>query len=116
MPDQTPSECGDAVAAFAARRQSADFVGALRRLLLALAFAMPLHAQSADPPPQMATVVVPVPVMLLYWTVTVAKGGPVEFIPDIYQRDAAVLRALKKTIKLRKEKRRADEVGQAGDD
>ena len=58
----------------------------------------------------------PVPVMLLYWTVTVAKGGPVEFIPDIYQRDAAVLRALKKTIKLRKEKRRADEVGQAGDD
>jgi L,D-transpeptidase YcbB len=58
----------------------------------------------------------PVPVMLLYWTVTVAKGGPVEFIPDIYGRDAAVLRALKKPIKLRKEKRRSDEVVQARED
>jgi L,D-transpeptidase YcbB len=54
----------------------------------------------------------PVPVMLLYWTVTVSKGGPVEFIPDVYQRDTSVLRALKKTAKVRREKRRADEVDQ----
>lgn len=58
----------------------------------------------------------PVPVMLLYWTVTVGKGGPVEFIPDIYGRDAAVLGALKQKTKVRKEKRRADEVAQARDD
>ena len=59
----------------------------------------------------------PVPVMLLYWTVTVAKGGPVEFIPDIYKRDSAVLRALKQSTKLRREKRRADQqVVQARDD
>jgi L,D-transpeptidase YcbB len=59
----------------------------------------------------------PVPVMLLYWTVTVAKGGPVEFIPDIYSRDAAVLRALKQPIKVRRENRRAEQaVAQAGGD
>jgi murein L,D-transpeptidase YcbB/YkuD len=58
----------------------------------------------------------PVPVMLLYWTVTVSKGGPVEFIPDIYRRDPTVLRALKKTAKVRREKRRADEVDQAKDE
>jgi murein L,D-transpeptidase YcbB/YkuD len=54
--------------------------------------------------------------MLLYWTVTVSKGGPVEFIPDIYRRDPTVLRALKKTAKVRREKRRADEVDQAKDE
>jgi murein L,D-transpeptidase YcbB/YkuD len=58
----------------------------------------------------------PVPVMLLYWTVTVAKGGPVEFIPDVYKRDAAVLRALEQTTKVRKEKRRAQEVTRAPDE
>lgn len=58
----------------------------------------------------------PVPVMLLDWTVAVAKGGPVEFIPDVYQRDAALLRALNQTIKLRKGKRRAEEVVQARED
>jgi murein L,D-transpeptidase YcbB/YkuD len=60
----------------------------------------------------------PVPVLLLYWTVTVTKGGPVEFIPDIYGRDAAVLRALKQKTRLRKEKRRAEaeETVQARDD
>ncbi len=58
----------------------------------------------------------PVPVLLLYWTVTVAKGGPVEFIPDIYQRDGAVLRALKQATKVRKEKRRGEEAVQARDD
>jgi murein L,D-transpeptidase YcbB/YkuD len=58
----------------------------------------------------------PVPVMLLYWTVSVSKGGPVEFIPDIYQRDAGVLRALKKASKVRKDKRRADEVVQVRDE
>jgi murein L,D-transpeptidase YcbB/YkuD len=58
----------------------------------------------------------PVPVMLLYWTVTVSKGGPVEFIPDIYSRDRSVLRALKKTAQVRREKRRSDEVDQAKDE
>jgi len=58
----------------------------------------------------------PVPVLLLYWTVTVAKGGPVEFIPDVYGRDAAVLRALEKAPKLRNEKRRAAEVVQVRGD
>jgi L,D-transpeptidase YcbB len=58
----------------------------------------------------------PVPVLLLYWTVAVAKGGPVEFIPDIYGRDAAVLRALKKPTELRRQKRRAEEVVQARGD
>jgi len=59
----------------------------------------------------------PVPILLLYWTVAVPKGGPVEFIPDIYGRDGAVLRALNRKIKLRKEKRRAQEdVVKPGDD
>jgi L,D-transpeptidase YcbB len=58
----------------------------------------------------------PVPVMLLYWTVTAVRGAPIEFLPDIYQRDAAVLRALKQTSKVRKQKRRSDEVDQARDE
>ena len=36
----------------------------------------------------------PVTVMLLYWTVAVEAGGSVNFKPDIYQRDAAVLEGL----------------------
>jgi L,D-transpeptidase YcbB len=58
----------------------------------------------------------PVPVMLLYWTVTIGKGGPVEFIPDIYQRDPAVLKALNQATKVRKQQRRANEVDQTGDE
>ena len=54
--------------------------------------------------------------MLLYWTVTVGKDGTVEFIPDIYERDAAVLRALKQSSKVRKEKRRSDDVVKTRDE
>jgi len=35
-----------------------------------------------------------VPVILLYWTAWSAAEGPVNFRPDVYHRDAAVLRAL----------------------
>jgi murein L,D-transpeptidase YcbB/YkuD len=51
----------------------------------------------------------PVPVMLLYWTVAVPKDGPVEFIPDVYKRDRAVLKALEKDAKRRRDRRRSDE-------
>lgn len=36
----------------------------------------------------------PIPVMVLYWSVTVNREGTVEFLPDIYRRDAPVLRDL----------------------
>ncbi len=36
----------------------------------------------------------PVPVLIQYWTVTVNRQGVVEFLPDIYGRDAALLREL----------------------
>lgn len=35
-----------------------------------------------------------VPVMLLYWTAVAAGDGTVEFYPDLYERDAKVLKAL----------------------
>jgi murein L,D-transpeptidase YcbB/YkuD len=54
----------------------------------------------------------PVPVMLLYWTVAAPKDGSIEFIPDVYKRDGAVLKALQKDAKRRKERRRGvAEVG-----
>ncbi|HKP56350.1 MAG TPA: L,D-transpeptidase family protein [Polyangiales bacterium] len=58
----------------------------------------------------------PVPVMLLYWTVSVNKEGVTEFIPDVYERDAKVLRALNQGSKVRKGKRRSDEVNKASDE
>lgn len=36
----------------------------------------------------------PVPVMILYWTAGVGRNGQFGFFPDVYDRDAAVLRAL----------------------
>ncbi|HZI08034.1 MAG TPA: hypothetical protein VEZ71_28700, partial [Archangium sp.] len=36
----------------------------------------------------------PVPVYLLYWTSFVGTDGRVQFRPDVYRQDAAVLRAL----------------------
>lgn len=36
----------------------------------------------------------PVPVFIQYWTVTVNKKGVVEFLPDIYGRDEALMRRL----------------------
>ncbi|WP_405228291.1 L,D-transpeptidase family protein [Lentisalinibacter sediminis] len=36
----------------------------------------------------------PAPVMILYWTAGMGPGGEFGFYPDVYERDAAVLRAL----------------------
>lgn len=36
----------------------------------------------------------PLPVLVLYWSVTVNSEGTVEFLPDIYRRDAPILRGL----------------------
>jgi murein L,D-transpeptidase YcbB/YkuD len=36
----------------------------------------------------------PMPLMLLYWTAEVDAAGTVSFIPDVYERDAAVIKAL----------------------
>jgi murein L,D-transpeptidase YcbB/YkuD len=35
-----------------------------------------------------------VPVLVLYWTAAKSRGGVVEFLPDIYDRDPALIRAL----------------------
>jgi murein L,D-transpeptidase YcbB/YkuD len=34
------------------------------------------------------------PLMLLYWTAEVDAEGKVLFFPDVYERDAAVIKAL----------------------
>jgi murein L,D-transpeptidase YcbB/YkuD len=44
----------------------------------------------------------PVPVLLLYWTVAAGPDGQVEFLPDIYGRDPAVLKALNGEFRYRK--------------
>jgi murein L,D-transpeptidase YcbB/YkuD len=43
----------------------------------------------------------PLPVLLLYWTAQVDGDGVVSFIPDIYDRDAAVLHGLSEEFKIR---------------
>ena len=35
-----------------------------------------------------------VPILILYWTSRVNDNGKIEFLPDVYQRDAAVLHDL----------------------
>ncbi|MGH8567996.1 MAG: hypothetical protein ACREXU_08225, partial [Gammaproteobacteria bacterium] len=37
----------------------------------------------------------PVPVLILYWTASVARDGSLRFLPDIYHRDPAIVRGLK---------------------
>jgi len=44
----------------------------------------------------------PVPVILMYWTVDVDADGSVQFRPDLYHRDAAVLRALDEDFSFRR--------------
>jgi len=44
----------------------------------------------------------PTPVLLLYWTAAVAADGQVQFMPDVYGRDPAVLKALKGPFSYRK--------------
>ncbi len=36
----------------------------------------------------------PVPVLILYWTASVADDGSLRFLPDIYDRDPAIIRGL----------------------
>lgn len=36
----------------------------------------------------------PVPVLILYWTASVARDGTLRFLPDVYHRDPAIVRGL----------------------
>ena len=36
----------------------------------------------------------PIPVLVLYWSVTVNREGTIEFLPDVYRRDAPIVRDL----------------------
>jgi len=51
----------------------------------------------------------PVRVSLFYWTADVDDDGSVVFLPDVYQRDGRVLRALNGPFKVRKTHRRGEE-------
>jgi len=44
----------------------------------------------------------PLPMLLLYWTVAVDEDGTVNFKPDVYGRDAAILKALDGEFRFRK--------------
>jgi murein L,D-transpeptidase YcbB/YkuD len=44
----------------------------------------------------------PLPVLILYWTAEVDRDGRVRFLPDVYGRDPAIVRALAAAVKLRK--------------
>ncbi len=44
----------------------------------------------------------PIPVLLLYWTAQVGDDGTVYFLPDVYERDQAVLKNLNGEFRLRK--------------
>ena len=43
-----------------------------------------------------------IPVLVLYWTSRVDEDGKVEFLPDVYKRDIAILRELDAGFKIRK--------------
>lgn len=51
----------------------------------------------------------PVRVSLFYWTADFDDDGSVVFLPDVYQRDGRVLRALNGPVKVRKTHRRGEE-------
>jgi murein L,D-transpeptidase YcbB/YkuD len=44
----------------------------------------------------------PLPVLILYWTAAVAPDGRVQFLPDVYARDPAVIRGLAARFTFRK--------------
>jgi len=44
----------------------------------------------------------PLPVLILYWTAAVGRDGRVQFLPDVYGRDPAVIRALAAKFAFRK--------------
>ena len=49
----------------------------------------------------------PLPVLILYWTAAVDPDGRVRFLPDVYGRDPAVIRALAGGVAMRKRRVRA---------
>jgi murein L,D-transpeptidase YcbB/YkuD len=51
----------------------------------------------------------PMRVSLFYWTVDVGDDGALQFLPDTYQRDRRVLRALNGPVKIRKTHRRGED-------
>lgn len=55
--------------------------------------------QSSDviPNQQVVRLDTPVPIMLMYWTVSPTRDGRLRFHPDVYQRDSAALQALRAT-------------------
>ena len=44
----------------------------------------------------------PLPVLILYWTAAVGRDGRVQFLPDVYGRDPAVIRGLAAKFSFRK--------------
>jgi len=44
----------------------------------------------------------PLPVLILYWTAAVTPDGRVQFLPDVYGRDPAIMRALGAAFSFRK--------------
>jgi len=44
----------------------------------------------------------PLPVLILYWTAAVGRDGRVQFLPDVYGRDPAVVRGLPAKFSFRK--------------
>jgi murein L,D-transpeptidase YcbB/YkuD len=44
----------------------------------------------------------PVPVLILYWTASVGRDGRTYFLPDVYGRDVAIIRALQQGFTFRK--------------
>lgn len=53
-----------------------------------------IEAEIAKGKTRRIPIATPVPVFLQYWTVTVNRQGVVEFLPDIYGRDDALMREL----------------------
>ncbi len=43
----------------------------------------------------------PLPVLVLYWTAAVDPDGRVRFLPDVYERDPAVIRGLAQPVAAR---------------
>ena len=43
----------------------------------------------------------PLPVLVLYWTAAVDPDGRVRFLPDVYERDPAIIRGLAQPVAAR---------------
>lgn len=60
-----------------------------------------LHAAAASGKTRTIVVQRPLPVLLLYWTAAVDPDGRVRFLPDVYERDPAVIRDLAQPVAAR---------------